>query len=371
MHIIYLLPRSGYVTELRSDTLWGSICWGIKHLWGDDELKKVLDSYISGATPEFVISSAFPFKFQNGKRIPFFPNPLKNISKSINVQNDVNSILDEHRLRKKLKGIQYLSFEDFQNTLQGTLNPEELLSRIQEEYENKTKFDKIPNRTDEYEPLPTTIINAPPELIENSVMTHNTIDRLNGGTLGLAVEGEDEKAGQLFHAEEQYWRSKYGAKEDELKNGIFFLVKGNTDKVLAALRLLRDWGIGADRTTGKGSFDFEIEDFSLNEPDIKSSNAVMNLSLFHPTEAELISLKGIQYQLEPREGYVGFTRERRIKQPRMYFKEGSVFELPTSYSSNSIMGCIREQKFDDLHRPPHPVWDNGMGFMVNLKWNQQ
>jgi CRISPR-associated protein Csm4 len=371
MHIIYLLPRSGYVTDLRSDTLWGSICWGIKHLWGDDELKKVLDSYISGATPEFVISSAFPFKFQNGKRIPFFPNPLKTVSKPVDSHNDVKSILTEHRLRKKLKGVQYLGLEDFQDALQGILTEEQLLTRLREEHENKINFDKIPNRKEEYEPLPATIKNAPPELIENSVMTHNTIDRLKGGTLGLEIEGEDEKAGQLFHAEEQYWRSKYGVKEDDLKNGLFFLAKGNTDKILAVLRLLRDWGIGADRTTGKGSFDFEIEEFPLNEPDIKSSNAVMNLSLFQPTKEELTTLKGIQYQLEPREGYVGFARERRIKQPRMYFKEGSVFELPNNYSKSTVMGCIREQEFDTLHQPPHPVWDNGMGFMVNLKWNQQ
>jgi CRISPR-associated protein Csm4 len=370
MHIIYLVPRSGYVTDLRSDTLWGSICWGIRHLWGEDELTAFIKSYLPGNTPEFVISSTFPYRFQDGKRTPYFPNPIKTVSGTPVIQEDVEFVLTEYRLRKKLKGIEYLSLEDFKAVIQGRLTESDLMERLRKEYLHRAKYNKQADKSRDYEPLPETIRNTAPELFENSVVTHNAIDRLNGGTLSLA--GEDgEEAGQLFHAEEQYWDYKYAKDIDKPQNGLFFLVEGRTDKLLPVLRLLRDWGIGADRTTGKGSFDFETEDFELEEPDKTDANAILNLSLFHPTESELGTLNGLQYQLEPREGYVGFTRARRMKQPRLFFAEGSVFAQPSDYQSKRFMGCIREQQFDEEHQPSHKVWDNGFGFMINLKWNKQ
>ncbi len=362
MHIIYLIPRSGYVTNLRSDTLWGYICWGIKHLWGDVELKIFIDSYQVDKKPECIISSTFPFKQHGKERIPYFPNPLVLMPSSNTSEEDMDTMLTSHRLRKKLKSIKYLNLDDFKKMLHGDIQATDLLDDLQMEYQRKKTMG------DEYLPLPSTIEKATPILLENS-MTHNTIDRIRGGTLSLEVEGDS--AGQLFHADDLYWSDPSSEDQTGTPNtGLFFLVEGNIEKVAAVLRLLRDWGMGADRTTGKGSFDFVIEPFDMPEPPAQASNALLNLSLFQPTEAELQYLDGWQYQLENREGYVGFYRQRRMKQPRLYFSEGAVFAKPQQYDNSRKMGSIRKQTFDAIHDPGHDVWDNGIGFMVNLNWKK-
>ena len=363
MKIIYLKPRSGYVTELRSDTLWGALCWGIRYLWGNEELELFIEKYKKG-NPDFVISSVFPFKQYGKDKIPFFPNPLI-LASNTSVDTEA-SIVEDYRLRKKLKNIAWLNLTDFGEMLHGRLTANDLLMRLRKEYRRKKEAD---DNSNEYVPLPETIDRSAPERLDYS-MTHNTIDRLQGGTLQLPTEDGDT-AGQLFHAEESYWYDAHNDSDAERPNtGIYFLVEGNIEKLVPVLRLFRDLGIGADRTSGKGSFDFEVEDFMLPEPASKDSNALMNLSLWLPTQSELSDLKGIQYQLERREGRVGGYRQRRIKQPRLYFAEGSVFERPSGYKDDHRMGCIQEQYFDAKHRPNHPVWDNGFGLMVNLNWKK-
>ena len=75
MKIVYLYPQSGFKTELRSDTLWGLICWAIRNLYGNDALENFIQSYNTGK-PEFVISSTFPFMQENKEITEFFPRPF-------------------------------------------------------------------------------------------------------------------------------------------------------------------------------------------------------------------------------------------------------------------------------------------------------
>lgn len=366
MKIIYLIPSAGYSTELRSDTLWGMLCWGIRYLWGKDELLAFIHKASIGQ-PEFIISSTFPFKQHGSERIPFFPNPF--VIAHDDPHTDAETALEFYRLRKKLKAVEWLSLEDFTAVINGELTTSDLFWRIREEYRLKKQIEEDHQ---EFFPSGQTVRRTPPRLEENS-LTHNTIDRLQGGTLSIADPDDPEsKAGQLFHAEEYFWMDIHNESDVERPNtGIFFLADGDTRKLEPVLHLFRHLGMGADRTTGKGFFNFHIEDFQLREPTEDQSNALLNLSLYHPTPEELQVWKSsdgcIQYMLERREGYVGGYRERRRKQMRQYFKEGSVFLRPVHFSGRR-MGCIRMQEFEARKKPPHDVWDNGFGFMVNLKW---
>jgi hypothetical protein len=213
-------------------------------------------------------------------------------------------------------------------------------------------------------------------------MTHNTIDRLRGGTLNV-TDADGNEAGQLFHAEDNWWTDPDNETDEMLPNtGLYFLADGDISKIEPVLHLLRHWGVGADRTAGKGVFDFIIEDFSEKikalEPPASSSNALLNLSLFRPTKPELENLEQAdgcwQYLLERREGYVGGHRTLHRKEARMYFREGSVFARPENLKTR-YMGCIHEHQFpsgsDKPSPPPHRIWDNGFGFMVNLNWKKQ
>lgn len=359
----------GFSTYLHSDTLWGMLCWGIRYLWGESELTKFIDACDQGR-PEFVISSTFPFKQHGRDKIPFFPNPLAYIGDG--QVHEVEDALVNYRLRKKIKQIHWLSLDDFNKLLQGDFTIETILQRVSNEYDlKKQAFDDGM----EYFPTGHTVYNAPPVFESNSV-THNTIDRIRGGTLRI-VDPEfpndpDKRSGQLFHAEEFFWTDTYAESDMGKSNtGLFFLADGNTEKIEAILRLFRHLGFGADRTAGKGFFDFEINDFSFKEPDKKQSTALINLSLFRPTKSELDNwqqMNGcLQYRLERREGFVGGYRELRRKQPRLYFKEGSIFKKPADHTVR-FMGGVQPQEFDAPKSLHHKVWENGFGFMVNLNW---
>lgn len=375
MKIIYLIPRSGYVTDLRSDTLWGSICWGIRYLWGEEELTEFLLRCERG-NPDFVITSAFPFKQHGTERIPFFPNPLV-----LHDTGNGEQARDDYRLHKALKKINFLNYDDFKAALHGELTASDLFKRLVDELARKKRAKEDDT---EYVPSAQTVERTAPKRHDHS-MTHNTIDRLRGGTLTV-TDGDGNEAGQLFHADDIWWTDPDNESDEALPNtGLYFLADGDTSKFEPVLNLLRHWGIGADRTAGKGAFDFSIQDFTEEvknlEPSAEAANALVNLSLFRPTEQELADLEQAdgcwQYLLERREGYVGGHRERHRKEARMYFREGAVFARPDGQQAR-FMGGIQQQVFPkkdsqgkDLPQPPHKVWDNGFGFMVNLNWKKQ
>jgi CRISPR type III-A-associated RAMP protein Csm4 len=326
-------------------------------------LEKFLDRCAEG-NPDFVISSTFPFKQQGRDRIPFFPNPL--ISTTDAWESNPAKAKEMYRLRKNLKNIKYLHIDDFESMLHGNLSSNDLLNRLTQELERKKQ---ALNDDIEYIPLPQTVEKTPPRRLDHS-MTHNTIDRLRGGTLTV-TDSDGNEAGQLFHAEDTWWIDPDNETDEANANtGLFFLVDGDTSMILPVLRLLRHWGIGADRTAGKGVFDFEAQPFTMPEPNATASNTLVNLSLFRPTEAELLYWEAndgcIQYSLEQRGGYVGGYRQRRPKNNRMYFKEASIFSKPAQLTTRH-MGCIHAHEFTEL---PHKVWDNGFGFMVNLNWKE-
>ena len=128
LKIVYLKPLSGYKTSLRSDTLWGLLCWGIRHLYGEQRLEAFLRSYTEGS-PEWIISSTFPYKHDGKKRIPFFPKPfLPDTATSIDISEK-----DKLRLRKKVKKMSWLEHSDFEKTLKGELTQKDFLEQAQQE----------------------------------------------------------------------------------------------------------------------------------------------------------------------------------------------------------------------------------------------
>lgn len=371
MKIIYLKPLSGYATPLRSDTLWGLLCWGIRHLWGDDGkegLTAFLDACNEGRPP-FVVSSAFPYKRYGKDWIPFFPNPLPFPDEH---DNDIAEAAINAKLRKPYKkAFRYVNLDDFTRILQGSLTGQQLRQRLRDIYEEENRLKKEGKVRHDRKITQAEIEQTAPR-DEDFSMTHNTINRLRGGTLDLPVDGgaQYETAGQLFHSEEYYWSDKYADPQQDANTGIFFLADGpDTGKLEAVLRLYRHWGFGADRTSGKGFFDVEIFDFELPKP--ADANAMLNLSLFRPKPDELKILDAqpaddarFRYRIELREGWVGGDGIYQPKTPHRYFTEGSVFPLVSEWKGRHLGGLIH-QSFADQ---PHPVYDNGFGFMLNLKW---
>lgn len=356
LKIIYLKPKSGFRAPLRSDTLWGLICWGIRSIYGEDALAAPEKGFIpsfQGETPACLLSSAFPYIEVEGEKHHFFPRPILPRPDDAEKNPSNKELRAGLANRKLLKKIQYLEKQYLIDLAYGKLRADQLNDHLlQQTLEEKGLLQ--------------------PKIKEEAV-THNTIDRLRGGTL------EKENKGQLFHIGEQFIKAKVlkGKKERKLRKdhstGLFFLVQGTTDQLMGALRFLETIGFGGDRNTGKGHFEIS-EPAPFDWPEIQNPNAMTNLSLYFPKgsleeepQAELGRYRHspfFNYELEERVGRVGFGGYGSIEKPlRIFFKEGSVFPYhqATTYGQTSV---ILSQAQND--RLPHDVYQYGHGFMLPM-----
>lgn len=324
--IVYLKPAGagGYKTALRSDTLWAAICWAIRSVFGESELEEILAAY-EGKDPSkaFFLSSAFPYLETDGQKTCFFPPPFLPLKESIVVDTDKMAA-------EKIKlGVRRRKEHEKQPTF---------LTKPHFEYSIGNKKEPLEIKT------APSVISRP--------MTHNTIDRLTGSTRTI------NKSGQLFHTDEFYLKGE--------NTGLFFLLQGNLDRVIPALRFLNYEGIGGDRSTGKGWFEIsEPEDFSLQTP--SDPNALMCLSLYHPKLEELRNFpvnqrRLLNYKLEDRLGRTQLQRNYLHDQPLFFFKEGSVFPLPKDAQSPFGQNVITGK-----HSAGFDIRRYGFGFMVNVK----
>lgn len=332
MRIIYLKPRSGFITELRSDTLWGMICWGIRNVYGNEVIEELLNTYINDM-PEFIITTAFPYRKEKGKILLYFPKPLFPIEPYIYNSrfSDEKERLERNIVDKKNKKKPFLNHTAFQKLINKECTLEDAIQQ-------------------------TESIN-----IDSVSVTHNTIDRFKGATLNK------DGVGQLFHKDEFFFRNN--SENDFEEAGLFFLIKGNSDKAEAAMRWLSHVGLGGDRNTGKGYFDLEFGDFNIDEPE--NYNAVVNLSLYYPSiqKNELSFFKDshfFNYQLEKRQGYMGFLKYAHFEKPEtQMFKEGSVFPVISNLEFYGNIKTLKEKNI--IKNIPHSVYQFGFGFMIKIK----
>lgn len=66
---INLKLKSSLITPFHSDTLWGSICWALRYVYGEGELYEFLKSYKT-EEPPIIISNAFPKKYLPAPILP-------------------------------------------------------------------------------------------------------------------------------------------------------------------------------------------------------------------------------------------------------------------------------------------------------------
>lgn len=321
--IVYLDPvgAGGFRAPLRSDTLWGALCWAIRMVKDEKTLIEVLNNYAHNPDGAFYLSSAFPYETEEDGKMHFFPAPLRPANKPAEIEVNENypeeTKLDARNAKKIDKLPEFLPKSSFEYLIKGA----------------RTSY--VAKKNPVY-------ISRP--------MTHNTIDRLSGSTLKL------NDSGQLFHTEEQYLKGE--------NTGFYFLLKGNLEYVKPALRFLEHNGIGGDRSTGKGRYKIsEPEDFEVDTP--TDANAVMTLSLYHPIEEELIHWKKehplLNYQLEDRRGRTHLQSKYLNDQSLIYFKEGSVFPIINDYP---VYG---KNQLIDTHTAGFKMQRYGYGFMVNVK----
>lgn len=315
MKVVRIYPKTNFHTYLNSDTLWGNLVYAYRMLNGVDKTSELINKYNSKEIP-FKVSSIFPFEEKKNSKneiIYYFPKPITGTI----VRNAKDP--EEMTYMKDFKKIRYIDKTLFEGYIKGIADDNDLLVRFLIWQKELNKEEGERNE----------------ELIEKNkfyykkglaptFFLHNSIDRMSGSTL------QKDGRGQLYwEGEFNFFGHKLLSKENVVE-GIYFLVDGTEISLVEGpLRLLSDIGIGGNKSIGKGSFDFVIEDFSFAP--IKEYNSFVSLSLFQPCKEEFEILKNdsvkLFYDITTRIGKVGkdFDLEFSEKNPIICFTEGSSF----------------------------------------------
>lgn len=289
MKIIYLYPKSSFVSSYDSDFLFGYLLTILKYLHGLDYTNSIIRDFENN-NPPFLLSSCFYFLNENNHKTLFLPKPLVNTE-----LKDITELEDYANLKHSKKQ-KFITLEKLA----------ELLKDVSSNLNNLTISDTKEIR------------------IRKSSIPHSRIDRITNTTT------EDS----FYHTEEYFI-------ED---GGLFFLYEGDLKIVEPALNFINHFGIGADSSTGKGHFKIEISDIEL--PQVDNPNCFINLSSYYPTKDELDFYKkntdNLHYELDQKEGKIGndsYATKLFKKRLVNFFAPGSVFPI---IPNHKFYGCIKE-----------------------------
>lgn len=270
LYKITITPRTSFCSPLQSDTFFGAFCWSYLYRYGEGALQELIDHYKKG-TPDIVFSNAFP----SGR----LPMPLG---------------ID------RLKGRQD--------------KPPSKQERYQAYIENKKKEHLLNISLDDF----NQIINGTAEIFSDDKDTElkvtlwrNMVNRASD-TVG-DIEGE----GSLFETEEIYSTQAYD---------IYIYSTLEKDVLDSTLREMFRFGIGAQRSVGKGTFDVsgELEIFDgFHIPE--KPNAFVALSNFIPRKGDPTKGYYKAFVKYPKVSYISSDDDSPFKKPLIFLEAGSVF----------------------------------------------
>lgn len=111
-----------------SDTIFSALCWAWALLYGEEALEELLDRFQKDPPP-FLISSAFPYAGE----VRFLPRPL--------ILPNQEALPDEEF--RRLKKVEYVSWEVFSSLAKGSLPEEGILIQDKHIWITEAEFDKL------------------------------------------------------------------------------------------------------------------------------------------------------------------------------------------------------------------------------------
>jgi CRISPR-associated protein Csm4 len=323
--------KSPIASSLQSDTIFGHICWAIRFLkWEkEDRLTDFLARYDNKESPPFLLSNGFPRGFLPKPVIP----PVTQATLDMIFKKE-NRIENAFRI-KSIKAADLISKESFRELQQTGINPENLFEGM--------------NRT--YEEI--SFVN---ETKRSEIVQHNTIDRIKGRV----------KEGGLFSQQVNFYHKDQSVFEIYLKTNYFFI-----EELERIFRYIMTDGLGADKSTGKGQFTFEVKK-GIDVPVAKEPNAFMTLSSYIPSEDD--PLRGY-YRLLHKFGKLGDLYAKGsaevygnpFKVPLIMFTDGSTF-YDSDYGRKKVYGSLLKgvHKKEDIR---HYAYAFPIG--INLRANYE
>ena len=273
--LIYIKPLSTF-PKLHSDTLFGALTSAINELYPNlvDEMINEFEQ----KKPPFLISSTFPVIF-NEDKVKFYPKLI--------MESNLSGI--DSKIIKDYKKVDYLDEKLFYSLINGELSERDILNN----YEDYYRFSNL---------LMSEKLDVDIGFGEN-ILPNNSVNRLVHETKIFYTQG------------------------DSYKNlGLFFLVEifdeDYSSIIKSAIKFLKDRGFGRDISTGKGHFDFEIDE-TFTFDDTSDKNMFVTLSRFIPTPKDLGRVN--EYSFYEIDSKRGRDKTGEIRKQVRFFKEGSIF----------------------------------------------
>jgi len=322
---IKLAPYGSMTSFPDSQTIFGSICWSIRELYGEKELEELLDNFKDHEN-RFVVSSSY---VEGTFKAPMMTwatlDEIINIGKRTDLENSELSIKS-----KQLKKIEYLSEGVFRSYLKGEIDRKEVAEDL---ILGEGKY-KLSDGTLHYK---DEEIACSEYCEENS--RRNFINRLSGTT--------DE--GQLF-----YYKRVFLPPEAEL----YFLIKTkNIDYFLPIFRYMSDTAIGGDKSIGvnnyKISCDGEFNCKKTIEENILLSKYIPYYDEVH-WDKSYFGISMGYYKVESRHEFSG---EDILKDQVGYLIEGSKIVLKQDKEIYGRLPVIKELMGKKVRH-------NGLGFFL-------
>lgn len=271
-------PHSAFMTPMRSDTLYGQLLCAAAELDGTGGVEKLIRQF-ADKQPPFILSSAFPA----GKLpVPVLPGIKRSMFKKLAQENMFDKLSEHKKFRKNT----YMTVTDWIDVA-GQLSSLKLFQQ--------------------YSTPQSVVANS-----KSSRTMHNSIDR----NTNRVVEGG------LYSEEAHYF-----------DQGFIYDLYVKTADCKNFERLFNHvatTGFGADASTGKGQFSFEIDPTFDDSMFNHQGNAEMSLSVCAASETDQFSGT---WNLFTKLGKVwnGFGETNPFKKPFIAFAEGSVFtKMPDS-----------------------------------------
>lgn len=292
-------PISSYITPWQSDTIYGHILWGIFLMYGEEELKNIINDFKNFKSP-FIISDGFidgkmPFiKKQTVKR-----ETNKKIAENLNI-----SLAEVIKKRKIINKISDITLEEF-NKLRGNYTNEQfILDRLKEKNIKKEK------------------------LLQQTIVMHNIINRHTGS---ITDNG-------LFFSKETF---------TDKEIHIFIKLRNNypAEKFKKVLNFIENNGYGKKSSVGKGHFKtISFEKFD-NFPTIENADGFIVLSNYIPKEFDY---EKVIYE-NPlikfgKVSSMGENADIPFKKPFACFKAGSVFKKGGNEKLGKVLENIHYDK---------------------------
>ena len=316
-------PKSPFMTEIMSDTLFGHLCWALAYTEGDKSLEEFLTRYEQNKPAPILFSSAFPAGHLPRPTLPSLSREKSNALIHDYLGEDRKKIVKIVSRLKALSKKKFIAIDDW--------------NILKDSYSQQNLYEILLKRQDAEE------IFVNPE-----TSASNTISRINGCTL--------EEGG--FFTREKVWHHKDTALE--------IYVQADDSEYDRAHWFLTEYlpqnGFGADKSVGMGHMTIERDEkfapevFSVNEP-----NARMSLCL---AAFEGIGSINASYRLNTKFGKLGGSfafssptggNPKPFKKPILMCEPGAIFFCQDELNDRPLLNHVHSEPTANIRHCGIPI----------------